>query len=135
MKNNIFLLLILLFLSCSSDYSKNLGDGFLFRSEGTDLNDILHKKGEIPANILCYSYNCDYILAIQKPGTFQDPLYEKTYIYPNGDSILYYWIVVKETCLIWGPLNQKEFNNIVLAYNVPKRLVKKIENYNKNYIK
>lgn len=132
MKKIFFITLILLHFGCSSDYHRNLGSGFLYRSEGADLNDILHKNGEIPANILCYSYNKDFILAIQKPISFQDPLYEKLHIYPSGDTVLYYWIVLKETCFIWGPLNRKDFDNIVCTFNVPKQLVKKIDNYKMN---
>ncbi len=117
------------FIACSSDYSRNLGDGYMFRHEGPTLNDILFKDGEIPANVICFSYNKDFILAIQKPIFFQDPLYEKVHTYPNGDTVLYYWIVIKESSFVWGPLNRDEFNKIVHRFNVPKRLVKKINNH------
>lgn len=132
MKYFLIFMVLFSFIGCSSDYHRDLGDGYMYRSEGSTLNDILHKDGEIPANVLCYSYNKEFILAIQKPISFQDPLYEKLHTYPNGDSTVYYWIVIKESCFIWGPLNRNEFDEIVQRFNVPKKLIKKIDNYKMN---
>jgi hypothetical protein len=57
---------VLIFQSCSSDYTKNLGNGYFYRFEGGDMNDILG-KGEIPATVVSYDFDDDFIIAKQKP--------------------------------------------------------------------
>lgn len=112
--------------SCTSDSTVNLGDGYTYRDEGEKTKDIYHEKpalgGEIPATIVSYDYNSNFIIAKQKPKIPQDPLYEKTYIYHKGDSVIYFWLIVKNTKKIFGPLDEKEFERLKKKYSVPNSL-------------
>lgn len=124
----IIILITSIFQSCSSDYSKNLGDGYFYRYEGSNLRDI-HcieaNGGEVPADILEYVFDDEFILAKQKPKLPQDPLYDKEYIYNRGDKEFYYWLIVKNEDLVFGPLNLEEFNNLKYKYKVPDKLILK----------
>ena len=112
--------------SCSSDYTKNLGNGYFYRFEGGEMNDIFNKKangGQIPANVVSYDFDDDFIIAKQKPKLPQDPLYEKDYKYIKGDKEYYYWLIVKESNLVLGPLNFEEFNSSRIKYKVPNNIM------------
>lgn len=74
-----FFCLILLIASCSSDVTKDLGDGYFLRDEGGNVKDILCEQpnsGEIPATIIDYDFDNNFIIAKQKPKLPQDPLYK-----------------------------------------------------------
>lgn len=122
-----FGLLILIF-SCSSDYTKNLGASYFYRYEANDLRDILCEKaggGEVPADVISYNYNTDFIIALQKPRLPQDPLYEKTYTYYKGDTINYFWLIIKKERKVFGPLDEKSFNQLRKKLGVPSSLLLK----------
>ena len=115
-----------IFQSCSSDYSKDLGGNYFYRFEASDLRDIHCKKangGEIPADIVSYDFNNNFIVAKQKPKLPQDPLYEKDYKYSKGDKEYYYWIIIKEDNLVLGPLSFEEFNSSRIKYKVPNNII------------
>jgi hypothetical protein len=119
----IFITLIL--QNCSSDYTENLGNDYFYRNEGGIIKDILCKKangGEIPATVIEYNYNNDFIIAKQKPKLPQDPLYDKTYKYNLGENVLYYWLIDKENQIVYGPLNIEEFNKVKVKLKVPNEL-------------
>lgn len=116
MKNKkIFLYwLVLIIQSCTSDYNKYLGKGYFYRDEGGEIKDILCERPngkEIPATILDYVYNDEYIIAKQKPKLPQDPLYKEEYEYHYGEESLYFWIIIKKKDIIFGPMNKIEFAN------------------------
>jgi hypothetical protein len=117
---NFFLTTIILH-GCSSDYTKNLGGGYFYRFEGGNMNDILG-EGEIPATVVSYDFDDDFIIAKQKPKLPQDQLYDKDYKYNRGDNEFYYWLVVKNEKLILGPLDLDEFNFQKSKYRVPDKL-------------
>lgn len=122
----IFLIVIAIhFNSCSSDTTINLGSGYFFRNEGSLNKDILcesPKGGEIPATVVEYVYDNKFIIAKQLPKIPQDPLYEKTYNYTNGNDQYYYWLILKESNTVFGPLSINELDSIKAEYDVPKRL-------------
>lgn len=110
--------------SCTSDSTESLGNGYFYRDEGGDIKDILSKNPngvEIPSTILDYAYNDTIILAKQKPKLPQDPLYKKTYQY-NDKNQIYYWIVIKEDNINYGPLNKREYKALRKKLNIPINL-------------
>jgi len=117
----------LILQSCNfSDSTENLGNGYFYRNEGETIKDILCKKatgGEIPATVVSYDFDDDFIIAKQKPKLPQDPLYEKDYKYSKGDKEYYYWLIVKDSNLVLGPLNFEEFNSSRIKYKVPNNII------------
>jgi hypothetical protein len=113
--NQSFLVLciyILLLLSCTSDVIKDLGDGYFLREEGAYVKDILCEKPngkEIPAGVIAYDFEENFIIAIQKPKLPQDPLYDKHYNYKRGGNKFYYWIINKKNHVVIGPMDKLEF--------------------------
>lgn len=126
--NSVFIF-TLLFQSCIfSDSTENLGNDYFYRNEGELVKDILCENangGEIPATVVTYDFDDDFIIAKQKPKLPQDPLYEKEYKYNRGNHGFYYWLIIKNENLVFGPLNLEEFNILIDKYKVSKKLVLK----------
>lgn len=121
----VYAFVILLYGCSCSDYGKNLGEGYFYRFEAKDLTDILCERsnsGEIPANVIAYDYNHQYIIAKQKPKLPPDPLYSKEYVYLNGSDSVYYWLIIKKEHCVLGPMNLDEFKMAKAKYNVPDDL-------------
>lgn len=129
--NYLFFVLFqfVLFGSCNfSDNSKDLGSEYFFRNEGESTRDILCRKpsgGEIPATVLSYDFDSNFIIAKQKPKIPQDQLYHVEYEYKYGDENIYYWLILKKEDIVIGPLNLEEFNYQKQIYKVPNKLVLK----------
>ena len=107
------------------DYTSALSGGYFLRSEGGIHRDILNYDSgykEIPANVLSFDYNDEFIVAKQRPADFNEPLYEGHYEYPIGNDTIYFWLVACKLHLIFGPLSQKEFEAVRRKYNVPGSL-------------
>jgi len=115
--------------SCNfSDSTENLGDDYLYRNEGGTIKDILSKKangGEIPATVKSFDFNEKFIIAKQKPKLPQDPLYDNDYKYNRGEKEYYYWIIIKESNFVLGPLSLEEFNDQKNKYKIPNNLTLK----------
>ena len=110
---------------CTSDYTENLGGGYFFRNEGGDIKDILCKKpkgGEIPSTVIAFDYDKNFIIAKQRPKLPQDILYEKNYNYELGVDTTYFWLIIKKSHLVLGPLNEKEFREVRERYEIPESL-------------
>lgn len=127
--NKVSLLLIfgLILPGCGTggDYTKKLSGDYFFRSEGKSLNDILSQSpngGEIPANVIGYTYNESFIIAKQKPRIPQDILYEKNYVYENGKDQTYFWLILVKDEVVLGPMDNLEFEKIRNKYEVPEDL-------------
>lgn len=124
----VLLLLVLIALqSCSSggDYSSDLGQGYFYRSEGDNIHDILSSKADghqIPADVVSYDYDDEFIIAKQKPNYEQDPLYDAEYRYEDGLDNYYYWIIKHEDNSIRGPLNRSAFESAKVDLMVSKDL-------------
>ncbi|WP_439555633.1 hypothetical protein [Dyadobacter sp.] len=63
----------LLAMGCGgiSDYSENLGNGFLYESPGKEVKNIrtpIHGQKNIYGKVVEYKFNADFILAIQQPS-------------------------------------------------------------------
>ena len=88
--NNLFYCVITILItcivpSCTSDYSQNLGQKYVYRDEGGRIKEIFSQESDgeqIPATVISFDYNRQFIIAKQKPKIPQDPLYEKEYLYP-----------------------------------------------------
>ncbi|AMM50665.1 hypothetical protein TH61_05020 [Rufibacter sp. DG15C] len=107
------------------DYSSELSGDYFYRAEGGDINEILPhlpNRKEIPANVLSYDYNSDFIIAAQKPNATDDPLYDSTLTYPSGRDKIYYWLIVHSDTIVLGPLNKQDFDLALKRYNVPSNL-------------
>ncbi len=112
------------FTNCSPDEFKELGNGYFLRIEGKDYCDILcHNPGgkEIPVNVISYNFNREYIIAAQKPGEFDNSIYNNQPIYKYGRDKIYYWIVIHKFDLVLGPLSESEYNNARIIYSIPKK--------------
>lgn len=110
---------------CTSDYTENLGGGYFFRNEGGDLKDILSKEpkgGEIPSTVIAFNYDDNFIIAKQRPKLPQDILYEKNYNYELGADTTYFWLIIKKSRLVLGPLKEKEFREVRERYEIPESL-------------
>ncbi len=120
------LFLTLIFHNCSfNDSTENLGDGYFYRNEGESIKDILCKKAngrEIPATVLEYHYDDNFIIAKQKPKIPQDPLYDLDYKYNKGTNEYYYWIIVKDSNIVLGPLSIEEFNISRIKLKLPNNI-------------
>lgn len=127
-KVSIFLILCFFILgvqSCTSDYTKKLGNGYFYRDEGDDIRDILSENPngeEIPSTILDYTYNDKIIIAKQKPKLPQDPLYKKKYKYINDGNNIYYWVIIKDKNISYGPLGNSEYEKLRTKLKVPNNL-------------
>ena len=85
---------------CISDYSYDLGNGYVYCDEGEDLKFIYHKQsigGEIPPTILSYKLDDNFIIVKQKPRLTE-----------IHDSI-FYFIIVKNDKEIHGPFNREQY--------------------------
>lgn len=110
---------------CTSDYTENLGGGYFFRNEGGDLKDIHSKEpkgGEIPPTVIAFDYDKNFIIAKQRPKLPQDILYEKNYNYELGVDTTYFWLIIKKSHLVLGPLNENEFREVRERYQIPESL-------------
>ena len=124
---SVIFFITLILQSCNfSDSTEKLGNDYFYRNEGSEIKDILCNKangGEIPATVIAYDFDDDFIIAKQKPKLPQDPLYDKDYKYNTGDKDFYYWLIVKNVNLILGPFNLDEFNIQRSKQKVPNKLV------------
>lgn len=85
---------------CTSDYTCNLGGGYVFYFEGGDLNSIFNENplgGEIPPNVLSYNFDRNYIIVKQLP---RESI--------KKDSISYF-IIFKKEKKICGPFNWEQY--------------------------
>ena len=80
--NNLFYCVITILItcivpSCTSDYSQNLGQKYVYRDEGGRIKEIFSQESDgeqIPATVISFDYNRQFIIAKQKPKIPQDPL-------------------------------------------------------------
>ena len=127
----IVIIFTLLLQGCNfSDSSENLGNDYYCRHEGDDLNDIYNKHPnpngrEIPANVVDYDFDDNFIIAKQKPKLPQDPMYDKDYKYNSGVKEFYYWLIIKNENIVLGPFDLEEFNIRRNKYRVSDELMLK----------
>ena len=116
---------ILLFCNAAcNDLSINTGDGYFYRDEGREAKDILSRNTDcfVPATVVFYDYDRNFIVAKQKPQLPQEPLYEKDFVYDRGEDAYYYWLILKKEKVTLGPLDSVEFYKLREQYKVPKSL-------------
>lgn len=128
LRNSNFLIFIFLdlltFQSCG-DSSEGLGGGYVYRYEGSDYREIFSEKphrGHIPPDVISYDVDGKFIIAKQKPRLPQDILIEEEYVYANGADAEYFWIVIKDSSLVLGPMSETQFNQARITHGVPKNL-------------
>ena len=94
-----------------------------FRNEGGDIKDILCKnQREKSSTVIAFDYDKNFIIAKQRPKLSQDILYEKNYNYELGVDTTYFWLIIKKSHLVLGPLNEKEFREVRERYEIPESL-------------
>lgn len=129
-KNGLFSIFVcltcLLFYACS-DYSTKLGGGYTFVHEGENYNFIFHKSakgGEIPPNVISFDYDKCFIIAKQKSMPFQYG-YEtaKEYAKRTDTIALSYWLIIKEECKVFGPMDYDSFLRLKKQYKVSDKLM------------
>lgn len=124
---NLIFILLTYFCGCSSggDMYVELSGGYFYRSEGSDLHDIINHSAivsEIPANVLSFDYDNDFIIAKQQPTSNPDPLYYNTPKYDSGTDSIYFWLIVNKEKSVIGPMNESDFNKARIKYQVPDLL-------------
>lgn len=122
----LLLILLLNFCCCNySDSTEELGLGYWLRIEGKGVNEILNhdsnKKG-IPPDVIRYNYNDELIIAEQMPNKYDDIMYDDTINYKFGRDVLYYWIIIKKSNFLIGPMNIIEFDKARIKYQIPEKL-------------
>lgn len=123
-KSTIFFFACVLCASCS-DLAVNLSEDYVYRDEGGDTKEIFSERGgrEIPATVVAYNYDDDFILARQNPKIPGDPLYSREPDYTLGENYLYFWIVSHAHDSIWGPMSEEEYMRARAVLGVPADLV------------
>ncbi len=120
------LIVFLCTFSCGSDWSEKLGEGYIYVGEGKEWNYIIGPILDIPPNITSYTFDDDYIVATQMPlpnnyhSSFED------FIFPEGKSGPFYWVVIKKEQNIYGPLDEEGYLIIKERYHIPERLKNRI---------
>lgn len=116
----LFLFLLVVISSCStSDYTEELGEGYLFVSESnavqfvTGPNDST-RTGIIPCTIEALDYDNDHIIARQKDNPNCDLNY-------TSKSISY-WIIEKKRKTCYGPLDSLWFGKKRIELSVSNSL-------------
>lgn len=87
------------------------------------------KLTDVPPYVEFYCDDKNHILIKQKPHFNYDDMYEynENYSYKNGLKDFYYWIIVKKTDEILGPLTKEEFEQSIKNLSISKKLVGEFE--------
>ncbi|SEL95854.1 DUF3997 domain-containing protein [Parapedobacter koreensis] len=123
MKAQSIIVAIWLLVGCS-DATKELGSGYFLSIEGESANAIFNRGPDvdgIPPSVLRYGYNSKFIIAEQRPSRFNDVMYDAI-DYSDGREAMYYWVILKESKTVFGPLNKDEFQQLREKYKVPTDL-------------
>ena len=115
-------IVVYLMCSCScSDCTITINSDYSYGFESKELQDILHSPGDndIPATVVDFAYNQNFIIAKQKPLLPQDIRYPKQYEYKEGTDRLYYWLILLRNDSLMGPLNEGDFLREVIKHKVP----------------
>lgn len=102
-----------LFWGCTSDYSRNLGNGYVFCNEGEDLKYIFHEHsigGEIPPTVLSYKFNNEFIVVKQSPRL------------SNNQNFICYYIIIKNENRIYGPFCLGEYVKQKKKYGITLKI-------------
>lgn len=128
-------------VSCSpgqSDYTTNIsGSSYLFTSNNS-LNQFIWKKNEtnnrnkiiIPNRVIKYYSTDKFITAVSQVAKSYscDEETIATIISLNVD----FWLIDISKDIVFGPLSDKDFYIMAEKYQLPGRLIPKIEEYSKN---
>lgn len=130
------LIALLCAISCGSDWSEKLGDGYVYVEEGGEWNFIIGPILNIPPNITSFTFDDNYIVATQMPLSSRLPNYNHSafedYIFPEDNSGPFYWVVIKKEQNIYGPLDEEGLRIIKVRYQIPERLKNRIRVLSKN---
>ncbi len=120
----VMFLTTVMLVSCTSDMTQSLGGGYVYCDEGGPMKDIYCEdlKGkEVPATVVDYAYDSNYIVAKQLPKIPQEILYSKQYEYKD-EKAFYYWIVVKKTYDVYGPLDIHDYKELKRKLGISNEL-------------
>lgn len=95
-----------------------LGSGFYYHSEQkhivVDRSSKFNASAafDIPPVVEKFDFDNKYIVAIQKPRQYDEALYHlpNADMYLQGRDTLYYWIIVKKTHTVFGPMTAEEYS-------------------------
>lgn len=105
------LCIVVLLNQCSLDGDIRLGKGYVFYKTNKFISSTDGIYGEIPSEVVCFNYDKKHIIALQKPRE-NDPnklLYDYEYNYHLGYDVVYYWIILKNSKKVLGPLSVEEY--------------------------
>jgi len=78
-------------------------------------------KKFVPAEVISYNYDKNFILAAQKPIISYDSLF-KGIVYKDGTDRIYFWLIIHKEYLILGPMIEEEYQEARMKYGVPSDL-------------
>lgn len=144
---SVFILLASVLSSCRNSCinslnmlgTDDLGSGFYY-TDGCDiLGDKVFSKTRnteewlnIPPRIIAYKYDKNYIIAKQNLGgkwpqveyaffNSDGQLLESEEVFTNGWDCNYYWLIIKPSKLVYGPIDSLEFYKLIDSYQIPLR--------------
>lgn len=126
-------ILLLTFISCVPQEKKavyqerkgkikELSNEYYYRS---DIRDILNHdstKPDIPADVISFGFDSNFIIAKQIPKSMYDCGYTSQPEYTFGPDTTYYWLIINSKDTVVGPIMETEFLRARSKYNVPAKL-------------
>ena len=98
-----------------------------------DLNSIFgnSKAGDIPPEIIDFSYDNNFVVVKQKPKSKYSGMYNcpEDLNYKNGIDETYYWLISLKEKKVYGPMLLEEYNILCKEKNV------QLEFKNNKYVK
>lgn len=98
-----------------------------------DLNSIFGNSnaGDIPPEIINFSYNRNFVVVKQKPRSKYPGMYNspENLNYKNGINETYYWVISLKEKEVYGPMPLEEYNILCKEKNV------QLEFKNNKYVK
>ncbi len=111
--------------SIDSIIDKELGDGYIFHEvAGIPIISKNNPYKEIPEVVVSYNYNKYFIIAVQKELVMSLDVRLKLsslqyYDTVVNNGITRYWIIIKKTDEILGPLNKEEYSRWLKQLKIP----------------
>lgn len=106
----------------SADVWCQFGDGYYLAGSTSDKLYIYKGdmgKGQIviAPNVIDYKYDKSFIITKQMPDSIWIEAECKTK-YEQGLNCAYYWIIIKETDKIFGPMSESHYHEMKGEYNI-----------------
>ena len=95
---------------------KFLGKGYVYHGDAR----IIYKPKtsySIEPSVIDYKFNRNYIIIMQKLPKYQNVIYKQV-DYPDSSDSVYFYVIEKQTDLIFGPFDSIMFNDCIEKHQV-----------------